>query len=111
MNHTWLQTHSGIAFDLLEPRAEDVRLDDIALALSRINRFAGHTHMAGYNVAQHSYLVMDLMPQHCSPHLKLAALLHDAHEAYTGDITTPVSMHCLVSSTISWGLRFAEWTP
>lgn len=34
---TWIQTQSGRAFDLLDPRAEDVSVDDIAHALSRIN--------------------------------------------------------------------------
>lgn len=88
---TWAQTTSGVAFDLLDPRAEDVRLADIAHALSRINRFSGHTHGEPYSVAHHSMLVADLLASWGAPvEVVLEGLLHDAPEAYYGDITSPV---------------------
>lgn len=86
----WIQTFSGIAWNLEAPRADDVRLVDIAHALARICRFTGHTRGDRiYSVAQHSVLVATYVElQH--PELYLAALLHDAHEAYLGDISRPL---------------------
>jgi hypothetical protein len=97
----WIQTHSGIAFDLEHPTVEMVNPDDIAHALARINRFSGHTREP-YSVAQHSVYVARAVARY-SPKLGLAALLHDAHEAYIGDITSPV---CALLS--SQGARIKE---
>lgn len=80
----WIRTYSGIAFDLDDPRPEMVVIDDIAVALARLPRFLGHTFQP-YNVAQHSLLVSNLCPE-----FPLEALLHDAHEAYVGDLTRPL---------------------
>ena len=91
----WLQTHSGGAFDLLLPTRDAVRLGDIAHSLARIARFLGHT-VGGqiWSVADHSLLVADLVrlqpAEHTPSALLLAALLHDAHEAYLGDVIRPV---------------------
>lgn len=88
---TWIQTQSGRAFDLIDPRAEDVNVDDIAHALSRINRFSGHTHGEPYSVAHHSMLVADLLASWgAPPAIVREGLLHDAGEAYYGDVTSPV---------------------
>lgn len=91
----WVQTVSGVAFDLLTPRAEDVRIADIAISLARLNRYAGHTvegyALRGYSVAQHSVLVSNIVEQWGAPlEIVREALLHDASEAYYGDITSPV---------------------
>lgn len=88
-------TVSGIAFSLTKPDANDVRIKDIAWALSRINRFNGHTgSTTPLNVAQHSVTVMRLMRERYAGQIGrpflLCGLLHDAHEAYLGDITSPV---------------------
>ncbi len=58
---------------------------DISHALAHLCRFNGHTHEF-YSVAQHSCMVADLVP---AEH-KLAALLHDATEAYIGDMVRPI---------------------
>lgn len=58
---------------------------DIAHSLSMQCRFNGHTRHF-YSVAQHCYLVADLVP---AEH-QLAALLHDATEAYVGDLVRPL---------------------
>jgi len=44
-------------------------------------------------VAEHSLLVLDIVEHLFAPasvHLRLAALMHDAHEAYTGDLAKPI---------------------
>ena len=52
----FIQTYSGIEFYPLDPRIEEVKLLDIAHALSNICRFTGHCNEF-YSVAQHSVLV------------------------------------------------------
>jgi hypothetical protein len=81
---TWIQTYTGRKFSLLDPQPEDVCIQDIAHALTNICRFQGHCK-GFYSVAQHSVHVADLCP---TPY-KLDAILHDAGEAYYGDITRP----------------------
>ena len=81
-----IQLHSGNYLDLLKPRPDDIHIKDIAHALSNICRFTGHTSMF-YSVAQHSMLVSELVED---PMLRKAALLHDAAEAYIGDVSTPL---------------------
>lgn len=85
LNGDWSVTWSGVRFRPLDPRPEDIRLVDIAMALSNIARFGGHKTEA-YTVAQHSVLVASRVPEG----LRLPALLHDASEAYLGDIIRPV---------------------
>lgn len=88
----WVQTQSGLAFDLLTPRAEDVSLADIAEHLSKINRFAGATiGTNGYTVAQHSVHVSRILEVWGAPWpIVREGLLHDAPEAYYGDVSSPV---------------------
>lgn len=79
-----------------------VDINDIAMALARLNRFTGHT-LLSWSVAQHSLLVLRLCEdcaakrrltgestEHMPPHLARALLLHDAHEAYCGDVASPI---------------------
>lgn len=82
---TWILTQSGQQFDLLRPTASMIKPVDIAHTLSRLCRFNGHTR-AHYSVAQHSLIVASLVP---TEH-QLVALLHDATEAYIGDMTRPL---------------------
>jgi len=74
----FIQTHTGIPFWPLDPRVEDIRIEDIAFGLSNAVRFANQGPR--YNVAQHSVIVS----RHCQERLK--GLLHDGSEAYMGDI-------------------------
>jgi hypothetical protein len=83
--NTWIQTYTGKAFDLLEPTADMVCIEDIAHHLALINRFTGAT-AAPYSVAQHSVLCSLIVP----PELGLTALLHDAAEAYCTDVSRPL---------------------
>lgn len=86
----WIQTRNGRAFDLLLPNADDVDFREIAAALSYINRFAGHA--GGYSVAQHSWHGAFYLAKLCEMDAARAFLLHDAHEAYIGDITSPAAI-------------------
>jgi hypothetical protein len=71
--------------DLANPTADAVNFDDIAAHLAKINRWAGATTVP-ISVAQHSVMVADATPLEWRPY----ALIHDAHEAYLGDIPHPV---------------------
>ncbi|MFJ8826957.1 hypothetical protein ACIREE_34950 [Streptomyces sp. NPDC102467] len=85
----WLDTSSGRRVNLSRPSPESIALEDIAGALSRICRFGGHTSEF-YSVAQHSVLVSEVVADMGRPDLRLLALHHDSHEAYLGDMPTPL---------------------
>lgn len=78
-------TYSGGRIHLIEPLPEEVDLVDIAHQLSLICRWNGALK-CHYSVAQHCVHVSEI----CDPKDALKGLLHDASEAYTGDITRPL---------------------
>lgn len=78
-------TGSGMPLSLTYPSWRLIDDQDIARALSRICRFGGHTRQF-YSVAQHCVLASQLVPEEDA----LTALLHDAPEAYIGDMVTPL---------------------
>lgn len=80
----WMQTVSGKAFWPIDPRAEDVDIEDIAHALSMVCRYGGHCQRF-YSVAEHSIYVSRHVPKEDA----LWGLLHDAAEAYIADIVKP----------------------
>ena len=87
---SWMQTHSGRAFDLIDPKPEDVHLSDISHSLSMICRYNGHVS-GFYSVAEHCCHIYDwLGMQGLHQRIMLAGLLHDAPEAYVGDVIWPV---------------------
>jgi len=90
---TWLQTSSGRAFDLVSPSSDDVNFEtDIAEALARIPRFTGHVRSGPYSVAQHCVIGAHAIYRETQRRdIAAAFLLHDAHEAYIGDIATPAA--------------------
>lgn len=80
-----MTTWSGKRFNPQAIRVEDIEIEDIAHALSRQCRYNGHVE--GFmSVARHSIWVAEALPVH----LRLAGLLHDAAEAYLGDLTRPL---------------------
>jgi 5'-nucleotidase len=80
----WMWTYSGKQYWPLDPRLDDVCIEDIAHGLSMLCRYAGQSTYF-YSVAEHSILVSLMVP----PELALEALLHDATEAYLSDVVRP----------------------
>lgn len=90
MGTKWMQTHKGHAYDLdHEPDPWAIDLQDVAFALAHLNRYNGHA--GAYSVAQHSVLAASVAKAWGLPEgVQRAALMHDAHEAYTGDCPSPI---------------------
>jgi uncharacterized protein len=82
-----VKMRSGRHIDLLSPEqmVSMIDIDDIAYSLSKMMRFNGHTSRP-YSVAEHCLRgVAYSLPQH-----RLEFLLHDATEAYLGDVVGPL---------------------
>lgn len=84
----WMQTYTGRAFYPLDPRPEDIDIRDIAHSLSLTCRYAGHVNRF-YSVAEHCVLMS--MAVHES--VAFDALMHDAAEAYVGDMVRPLKQN------------------
>lgn len=82
---SWILTQSGARVDLASPSRMMITAEDIAHGLANLCRFNGHTREF-YSVAQHSVLASTLVPKEH----RLATLLHDATEAYVGDMVRPM---------------------
>lgn len=82
---TWILTSTGRRVDFADPQPDTIDIIDIANGLSKQCRFSGQCR-AHYSVAQHCVLVSALVP----PQAAMAALLHDAAEAYMHDIPSPL---------------------
>ena len=82
---TSINTWSGTTIDYANPQSDHIDIIDIATALSRECRYAGHCRHF-YSVAQHSVLVSRLVP----PEFALEGLLHDATEAYLKNLPSPL---------------------
>lgn len=82
---SYIITRSGLHFSFTDIPGANFGVSDIATALSNICRFAGHLQDF-YSVAQHSVLCSELV----APEFAFEALMHDAAEAYIGDVTAPL---------------------
>lgn len=93
MTKPTVQTFSGVVINLAADSVDPnlIRLDDIILGLSRICRYTGQT-AEHRSVAEHSLAVYDAAckAKPANYNLHLAALLHDAEEAYIGDVPSGV---------------------
>jgi len=86
----YLQTVSGRFVNPFDPDPEQIDIADITRALANTCRFGGHCR-SFYSVAQHSVIVSELVEQRGGdPEDVFAALMHDAAEAYLGDMPHPV---------------------
>lgn len=72
--------------------AEEITIESIASSLSKICRFNGHCNRF-YSVAEHCYVsALWAIERYNDSRVALACLLHDAAEAYLGDIVTPLKV-------------------
>jgi len=85
MSEAWIETSSGLKFDVLDPQPDMICIEDIAHAGSQMNRFTGHCRFP-YPVTQHSRIGSYII----APEFALDFLLHDASESYIGDMNRPM---------------------
>jgi hypothetical protein len=83
--NVWIQTYTGKKFYPLNPKIEDISIEDAAHSLSMLCRFTGHSRVF-YSVADHSIRVSYL----CKPENQLYGLLHDLSEYILNDVSSPL---------------------
>lgn len=88
----YMITTSGNLINLYDPDPSLIEIEDIAGSLSKLCRWGGNIPEF-YSVAQHSCHVVSLAPRH----LRFAALMHDAPEAYAGDVIRPIKSLLAIS--------------
>lgn len=96
----WIQTFTGRQFWPLDPRADEVCIEDIAHHLSMQCRYSGAVKRF-YSVAEHCCLLVEAAP----PYLKLIALMHDAAEAYLVDVPRPIKKSLAVYYELERGVE------
>ena len=101
-----IETYTGGRFRPFDPRPGDIRLLDIAAGLAHTCRFGGHCRQF-YSVAQHS---LHVSREFDAPRLQVLALLHDAGEAYVGDIPRPVKAELDRMADVEATIRETVWT-
>ena len=85
----WIVTAAGDELSMLRPAPGHITALSVAWSLAQINRFNGHA-IRPYSVAEHSLLVADIAEElGLDVFGQFAALMHDAHEAFSGDMHTP----------------------
>lgn len=88
----WMHTAAGGQYWPMDPRPEDVNIETIAHHLANKCRYNGATQHPGkpermfYSVAEHSVYCSYIGPASEA----LERLLHDASEAYNGDLIRPL---------------------
>lgn len=115
------EVFTGRYIDYDDPRPEQISLEDVAHGLSMLCRYGGHTPFF-YSVAEHAVLVAGLLAEDgWTPPLILAGLHHDDHEAYLGDLPTPLKnvlgdryeilrdrFDVAISEALGWSLSLAD---
>lgn len=102
-----ITTFSKVRFDVLDPKPEDILIEDIAHALSLMTRANGH-FSEFFSVAQHCLqCAKEALARNYVPQVVLACLLHDASEAYLSDITRPVKQNMVMYLQIEEQLQKA----
>lgn len=91
MGEGWIATFTSV-IDVFNPTPEQINIADIVAGLPHINRFGGQT-IWPYSVSTHSCMIYEYGRQalNITEPWELAwALLHDAVEAYIGDVPRPI---------------------
>jgi uncharacterized protein len=92
MSGVWMITHGAREHYLsgCGVMMNEIDVHDVAWHLAQINRFTGACKRP-YSVAEHSLLCADLAKADGhGPMEQMLCLVHDAHEAYTGDLSSPM---------------------
>lgn len=98
---TSIRVHGGGYYDLADPDTWSGSIIEVAHGLSQVCRY-GAQCLGFYSVAEHSVLVSHLVERLGGGlDLQFAGLLHDAHEAYYGDIPTPMKKMVVSSGIFS----------
>lgn len=117
LTNAWMATSTGGRFWPTKPDPLHVEPRDIARALSMLCRYGGHVERF-YSVAEHCVLMSYAVPREHA----LWALLHDATEAYVGDMVRPLKHHpsmaafsdledqVMAAVALRFGLQ-TEWGP
>lgn len=92
---TWMQTYNGTKFSFVDPQPEDINIEDIFQHLGKMCRFTGAVKTF-YSVAQHCILVSEISED------SYEGLMHDAAEAYYGDLNIAFKMFLEEITGKSW---------
>lgn len=101
---TYYITHSGRRIDIENISADDIFIDDIAHHLTKICRYGGALDLdKHYSVAQHSIMLAKYAKREdYSEHIQRLLLMHDATEAYLGDIVNGLKRLLPDYKSIEW---------
>ena len=102
MSNVWIQTATGKRFDLLDPEPSMIDFEDIAIALSNLCRYGGHVK-GFYSVATHSTWVAHHLGD-LGPDCARWGLMHDAAEAYLGNVVSPLKRVLPTYQELEWNL-------
>jgi len=90
---TFITTYTGQEFHPFAPDFKAIDIVDIAHSLSQMVRWNGHTTVP-YSVGAHSIQAARRAQTYTTDRDEvLAALLHDASEAYFADVPTPIKIY------------------
>lgn len=106
----WMETYTGKRPVIGDMTAATVDMMDVGTSLSRMTRFLGHCKVF-YSVAEHSVLVSEALEYYgASTKEVFAGLMHDAKEAYIGDMPTPVkrafAQHCIDFNSVKKQIEY-----
>lgn len=88
----WIEIIGGHRYVFGRPNDIGLTAEQLAKALSQINRYTGHTDARlPYSVAQHSVFVSELLD--IDPEWAMGGLLHDAPEIVIGDVSSPLKWY------------------
>ena len=89
-DNNYIRTYTGVMIDPFRIHKEEIKIEDIAHALSMMVRANGHLN-SFYSIAQHCLnCALEAAGRGQSLRVQLACLLHDSVECYIADVPRPV---------------------